>query len=173
MPDYAAQWDSVWNPYRTYAAHNNDRGAVTIIGHVNEIKEKRLGKEESLPESLRELNKVFLTELENYRAKCRLLKNPNTYTQNLAYEVQNLNTTLRQSGSMAFMPESGVALRLCANVAKVIAQDKGLIQGNAHTGLVHNIVYEIGKISVGLAGDRSLYGSNVVAETLRKIRENP
>jgi hypothetical protein len=74
---------------------------------------------------------------------------------------------------MAFMPESNVALRLCANVAKVIAQDKGLIQGNDHTGLVRNIVYEIAKISVGLAGDRDLYGSNEVAETLRKIRENP
>ena len=172
MPDYAAQWDNVWNPYRVYAAHNNDKGAITIIDHVNEVKEKRLGKEETLPESLRELNRVFLTDLENYRTKCRLVKNPNTFRQDLLDEVQNLNYTLRQSGSLAFMPESAVALRLCGQVAKVIVRDKALIQGNDHTRLVRDVAYEIAKISAGLTGDRNLYGSDV-AETLRKIRENP
>jgi hypothetical protein len=40
MAGYAAQWDNVWVPYRNYAARNNDQGAITIIAHVNDIKEE-------------------------------------------------------------------------------------------------------------------------------------
>jgi hypothetical protein len=167
MPDYAAQWDRVWTPYREHAARNSDQGAITIIAHVNDIKETCRGNQESLPESLRELNNYFFTPLENYKATCRQLKN--APTQDLADDVQAMNTGLREDH------RSATALRLCASVSKVIHDDKsaGLIQGDAHKGLVYNVLVAILKISEGLKADRDLYGQKNVGETLRKIRENP
>jgi hypothetical protein len=174
MPDYAAQWDSVWNPYCEYAAYQTDLDAVKVIDHIKEAKRPYFERQVWLQEILREIGSKFFPEIDNYRAKCRQLKN--AYTLQLATDVQNLNYNLRMNVPAVFLALSKTALGLCTDVARQMQKDQiaGLVQKPAHKTHFTYTTLKLIEIERGLKADADLYGDTyAVAEMLRKIRENP
>jgi hypothetical protein len=191
MPDYVAQWDSVWNPYVLYAAHQTDLEAGKVIDHIKEVKlpselvdvHNARVRVPPLPVGpywlqgmLRGIGEIFYTEIDKYTAKCRQLKNAPT-TQ-LTSEVENLEYNLGLGAPDILRQLSPIALRLCAEVTKQMQKDEkdGFVKQPEHKNKFTDIALKLIQIERGLKADFDSYVNKdpyAALRTLGKIRQNP
>jgi hypothetical protein len=160
MPNYAQDWEAVWNPYSAFAQASADDGIKAVLEQLQQI--KILG-------ALRLLN-PFFEEINNYRTVCRELhKSPNN--PKLHTDEEHLRHALMNQSGL-FREQVTNALRLCADVTKVFTMARTVIQGDRHQALARNILTELIKISNALKLDLDTYGPKL-NQTLDTIRRNP
>jgi hypothetical protein len=162
MPDYAAAWEAVWNPYAAYGKAPGTDEAIKIV--VEEVEKT------TLRQNLRLLNSYF-ESVDKYRSLCRdLHANPNYSTLN--EEEQRVMNALKRDASI-FSQQLSKCVDECAKAAEAFKLAAVAIKRDkTHETMVRDILVKLKQLSTDLTKDIDLYGKNMQT-TLEAIRRNP